>query len=71
MKRNVGVKRPCLMTAIVVLVLCGSGFWAGPTEAAGIKDSESATHGAEDALHQIVDTYSFPALRLSSSICRC
>ena len=64
MKRNVGVKRPCLMTAIAVLFLCGSGLWASLTEAAAIKDSESATHGAEDALHQIVDTYRFPGFEI-------
>jgi len=29
-------------------------------EGTKIKDSESASHGAEDALHQVVDTYRFP-----------
>ena len=46
------------------MFLCGSGLWAGLTEAAAIKDSESATHGAEDALHQIVDTYRFPGFEI-------
>ena len=63
MKRHVGFKRPCLMTAIAVFFLCGSGLLAGLSEAAAIKDSESASHGAEDALHQIVDTYKFSRFR--------
>lgn len=29
-------------------------------EGTKIKDTESASHGAEDALHQVVDTYRFP-----------
>lgn len=33
-------------------------------EGAKIKDSESASHGAEDAFHQIVDTYRFPGFEI-------
>jgi cardiolipin synthase len=32
--------------------------------------SESASHGADDACHQIVDTYRLPGLRSCSSPCR-
>jgi hydroxyacylglutathione hydrolase len=64
MKGNVGFTRPCMTKAIAVLVLCGSLLLAGVTQAAGIKDSESATHGAEDAFHQIVDTYRFPGFEI-------
>ena len=33
-------------------------------EGTKIKDSESASHGAEDALHQVVDTYRFPGFEI-------
>ena len=33
-------------------------------EGTKIKDSESASHGAEDAFHQIVDTYRFPGFEI-------
>lgn len=33
---------------------------AGADEGTKIKDSESASHGAKDAFHQVVDTYRFP-----------
>ena len=33
-------------------------------ESTTIKDSESASHGAEDAFHQIVDTYRFPGFEI-------
>jgi rhodanese-related sulfurtransferase/glyoxylase-like metal-dependent hydrolase (beta-lactamase superfamily II) len=33
-------------------------------EGTKIKDSESASHGAEDAFHQIVDTYRFPGFEV-------
>lgn len=33
-------------------------------EGTKIKDSESASHGAEDAFHQVVDTYRFPGFEI-------
>ena len=31
---------------------------------AGIKDSESATHGSDSSTYRIVDTYSFPGFQV-------
>ena len=64
MKRAFRCKRPDLMTRVAVLFFCGVALLANLTAAAGIKDSESATHGAEDAFHQIVDTYRFPGFEI-------
>jgi rhodanese-related sulfurtransferase/glyoxylase-like metal-dependent hydrolase (beta-lactamase superfamily II) len=44
------------------LALGGLAAWAaGGTQ---IKDTESASHGADDAFHQLVDTYKFPAFEV-------
>ena len=64
MKRSSGFKRHWWLTTVAVLFLLNVGLPANLTEAAGIKDSESATHGAEDAFHQIVDTYKFPGFEI-------
>ena len=64
MKKSSGFKQHCLQSTVAVLFLLNLGFLANLTEAAGIKDSESATHGSEDALHQIVDTYKFPGFEI-------
>ena len=49
--------------ATLLLLLCVTG--AVPLgQGAMIKDSESATHGASDAFHQIVDTYRFPGCEI-------
>jgi hydroxyacylglutathione hydrolase len=64
MKRASLFKRLDLMTLLAVFFLGGFGLLANLTAAAGIKDSESATHGSEDAFHQIVDTYKFPGFEI-------
>lgn len=64
MKGLPGRNRHFLATAVAVLFLLNVGLWANRTQAAGIRDSESATHGAEDAFHQIVDTYKFPGFEI-------
>lgn len=47
-----------LLSVLVASALAGYSAWAaGGTQ---IKDTESASHGAEDAFHQVVDTYKFP-----------
>ena len=46
------------------LVLLIPGLAALAAEGTKIKDSESASHGAEDALHQVVDTYRFPGFEI-------
>ncbi len=64
MKGLPGSNRHFLATAVAILLLLNVGLWAHRTEAAGIRDSESATHGADDAFHQIVDTYRFPGFEI-------
>lgn len=64
MKGLSGSNRNSLATAVAVLLLLNVGLWVHRSEAAGIKDSESATHGVGDAFHQIVDTYRFPGFEI-------
>ena len=51
--------RICIQVFAHLLFLI-PGLAALAAEGTKIKDSESASHGAEDALHQVVDTYRFP-----------
>jgi glyoxylase-like metal-dependent hydrolase (beta-lactamase superfamily II)/rhodanese-related sulfurtransferase len=52
------------MRIVAFLVSCVF-LWLVPTAtAAEIKDSESASHGADSSKHQIVDTYSFPGFKV-------
>jgi len=53
--RNIAVAAVCLLSFAFPGSLAGG---------ASIKDSESATHGSEDAFHQIVDTYRFPGFEV-------
>jgi len=64
MRKAIHRKRHKLMAMLAVVFFFGVGLWAILTEASGIKDSESATHGAEDAFHQIVVTYRFPGFEI-------
>ncbi len=64
MNRAIHCRQPELMMVLAVVFLCAFGLVATSSEGAGIKDSESATHGAEDAFHQIVDTYRFPGFEI-------
>jgi rhodanese-related sulfurtransferase/glyoxylase-like metal-dependent hydrolase (beta-lactamase superfamily II) len=56
------------MKARILLAVLGAWALGGlPARAAGgtqIKDTESASHGAEDAFHQRVDTYAFPGFEI-------
>lgn len=56
------VNRPFICILVVVNFLLFSLLMA--VESATIKDSESTSHGAEDAFHQVVDTYRFPGIEI-------
>lgn len=64
MRESSGFRQPCLEITIAVLFLLNFGLAGGFAEAAVIKDSESATHGTEDAFHQIVGTHKFPGFEI-------
>ena len=51
-------KKSIFLVALVFSVLCRQ------TQAAQIKDAESATHGYDAAKYQITDTYAFPGFEL-------
>jgi len=54
--------RVLLLAVLEALALGGlTACAAGGTQ---IKDTESASHGADDAFHQLVDTYKFPAFEI-------
>ncbi|HOX08303.1 MAG TPA: rhodanese-like domain-containing protein [Planctomycetota bacterium] len=50
--------------ALPALALCLGAALSGPALAAGIKDSESASHGDEAAGYQLVQTYTHPGFRV-------
>ena len=51
-----------LRRAVLAAVMVGTYAWAA--DAPKLKDAESATHGTDDALHQVVDTYKFPGFEV-------
>jgi len=54
-------------TRVVAVALAAwvlGNLTAVAAEGTKIKDTESASHGAEDAFHQIVDTYKFPGFEI-------
>jgi glyoxylase-like metal-dependent hydrolase (beta-lactamase superfamily II) len=56
------MKARVLLAVLESLALGGLAAWAaGGTQ---IKDTESASHGANDAFHQLVDTYKFPEFEI-------
>ncbi len=56
------MKARVLLAVLESLALGGLAAWAaGGTE---IKDTESTSHGADDAFHQLVDTYKFPEFEI-------
>ena len=58
MNHKGGFYRNCLPILLGVLLL------AGTSTAAGIKDSESASHSVDASSHRIVDTYVFPGFKV-------
>jgi hydroxyacylglutathione hydrolase len=54
------MKTSTCIQVLAHLLFLFPGLAALAAEGTKIKDSESASHGAEDALHQVVDTYRFP-----------
>ena len=52
------------MKKFVLLALCISLVLTPIAWGAGIKDSESATHGSDSSTHRIVDTYPFPGFKV-------
>jgi len=52
------------MTLAVSAALALGGLTAWAASGTQIKDSESASHGADDAMHQLVDTYKFPGFEI-------
>ena len=51
-----------LKICVVMIVLLE--FSAGTASGSGIKDTESATHGADASQYQIVDIYEYPGFKL-------
>lgn len=56
------MKARVLLGVLGSLALGGLAAWAAG--GAQIKDAESASHGADDAFHQLVDTYKFPGFEI-------
>lgn len=51
-----------LKTCVILIVLLG--YYARSISGAGIKDTESATHGADASRYQVVDIYEYPGFKL-------
>jgi len=64
MRGSSDFKRNCLVTIAAVLIWLNLGLLPDLAWGAPIKDSESASHGAEDAFHQVVNTYSFAGFEI-------
>ncbi|HQN19948.1 MAG TPA: MBL fold metallo-hydrolase, partial [Syntrophobacteraceae bacterium] len=64
MRGSSDFKRNCLVTIAAVLIWLNLGLLPELAWGAPIKDSESASHGAEDAFHQVVNTYSFAGFEI-------
>jgi hypothetical protein len=58
------MKTRILIQVLVCIVSLQLELLAMAAAGTKIKDSESASHGAGDAFHQIVDTYQFPGFEI-------
>ncbi len=56
--RKITYLKTCAMLMVVL------GYCVGSISRAGIKDTESATHGADASEYQVVDTYDYPGFKL-------
>ena len=57
------MKARVFLAVLAALALGGLTAWAA--SGTQIKDTESASHGADDAFHQLVDTYKFPGFEIA------